>query len=264
MNRRWLVCGALGFSAVADAQLVRLDLGDKWFVQSSSLVKAGGDSLSNPAFGTNGWYPTKVPSTVLATLVENKVYPDPYVGMNLRSIPGTTYRVGRNFANLPMADDSPFRVPWWYRTTFQLPQGMRGKRVALHFDGINYRANVWLNGRQIARSDSVVGTYRLHEIDVTNDVKATGPNILAVEVTAPDVLDLGMTWVDWNPAPPDKDMGLWRPVYVTASGPVTLRNPQVISTVDTATLKSAELTVTVRLTNQTDRAMKGTVRGRIT
>src|SRR5207244_1821275 len=84
-----------------------------------------------------------------------------------------------------------------------------------------------------------------------------------VEVTAPDVLDLGMTWVDWNPAPPDKDMGLWRPVYLTASGPVTVRYPQVISTVDTASLESAELTVTVRLTNQTDRALKGTVRGTI-
>src|SRR5439155_24646644 len=117
---------------------------------------------------------------VFAALVANKVYPDPYVGMNLRRVPGMTYPIGRNFANLPMADSSPYHVPWWFRKTFELPATMRGKHVALHFDGINYRANVWLNGRQIARSDSVAGTYRFYELDVTDVVKKTGTNVLAV------------------------------------------------------------------------------------
>src|SRR5213075_2489804 len=127
------------------------------------------------------------------------------------------------------------------RTTFSLPSSMRGKRVALHLDGVNYRANVWLNGRRIAPADSVAGTYRLHEIDITKDVKTTGSNALAFEISAPDVTDLAMTWVDWNPAPPDKDMGLWRRVYLTASGAVLLRNPHVFASVDTATLKTADL-----------------------
>src|SRR3954469_15947561 len=98
-----------------------LELCDKWPVQSTASAHDGGAAISSPDFVATGWYPTRVPATVFAVLVENKVYPDPYVGVNLRSVPGMSYRFGRNFANLPMADDSPFRVPWWYRTTFTLP-----------------------------------------------------------------------------------------------------------------------------------------------
>jgi exo-1,4-beta-D-glucosaminidase len=254
------VCRASGQGA--DASWSRYSIASGWRIQSSAKVSVAGDSISTAHFKPSDWYPTSVPTTVLAALVADKVYPDPYIGSNLRSLPGMTYPIGRNFANLPMSDSSPFHVPWWYRTTFELPASMRGKHVALHLDGINYRANIWLNGKLIARSDSVAGTYRLYEFDVTDVVKKTGTNVLAVEVSAPDVTDLAMTWVDWNPAPPDKDMGVWRPAYLTASGAVVLRYPHVITRVDPSTL-SAELGISVEAANLSAAPVWTIVRGRV-
>ncbi len=251
------------WAAKPSAAQTRLDLATNWQLQSSSQVMEGGADISVPEFTTTGWYPISVPTTVLAALVTDTVYPDPYVGMNLRAIPGTSYPIGKNFANLPMSDDSPFHRGWWYRRTFVLPATMKGKRVALHFDGINYRADVWLNGHQIARADSMAGTYRLFELDITDAVKNVGTNVLAVKVTAPEVTDLAMTWVDWNPAPPDKDMGIWRPVYLTASGSVALRYPHVVTRIDTATLASADLSIAVDVRNLSDKAVTGAVHGKI-
>lgn len=211
---------------------------------------------------TDKWYPTSAPSTVLAALVANKVYPDPYFGMNLRSIPGTSYPIGRNFSALPMPDDSPFRSSWRYRTEFRLPSVSRGSHVALHFAGINFRANIWLNGRQIAKSDRVAGTFRLYEFDVTEIAKVEAANTIEVEVFPPEPEDLAITWVDWNPAPPDKNMGIWRDVYITISGDVALRNPFVATKLDAA-LTRADLTVSSELHNLSERAVEGTLRGRI-
>ena len=192
----------------------RIALAQGWRVQSSARVGAAGPAISRPGFATRGWYRATVPSTVVGALVAAGVYRDPYFGMNLRTLPGESYPIGKIFSSLPMPDDSPFRVSWWYRTEFTLPAAGRGHRVVLHFDGINYRANIWLNGRQVATSDSVAGTWRLYAFDITG-VARPGRNALAVEVFAPDEHSLALTWVDWNPAPPDKDMGLWRPVSVT-------------------------------------------------
>ena len=164
----------------------RLPLRDGWTLQSS----VGGSV-----------YPATVPSTVLGTLIRNKVYPDPYIGMNLRSIPGTSYKVSTNFSNSAMPEDSPFRRSWWFRNEFQAPDGYRGKTVWLHFDGINFRANVWLNGHQIASSDKMAGAWRLFEYDVTRVIKPGGKNLLAVEVFPPQPNDLAITFVDWNPLP---------------------------------------------------------------
>ena len=246
----------------APLSTLRSPLSADWRIQSSARISATGDAISKPGFKTDDWYATSVPTTVFAALVANHVYPDPYIGTNLRAVPGETYPVGKNFANLPMADSSPFHVAWWYRRAFVLPASMQRKHVALHFDGINYRANIWLNGKQIARSDSIAGMFRLYELDITDVVKPYDVNVVAVEISAPEVLDLGMTWVDWNPAPPDKDMGLWRPAYLTANRSVALRFPQVAATVDTAA-KSADLMVSVEVRNQSATATKATVRGEI-
>ena len=233
-----------------------------WRIQSSAKAGTDGARVSAPGFSTAGWYRATVPSTVVGTLVDDRIYPDPFFGMNLRKMPGMTYPIGANFVHLPMDPSSPYAVPWWYRTTFTLPAAMRGRRVTLNFDGINYRANVWLNGRRLADSTQVAGTYRRYAFDVTDAVRR-GTNALAVEVYAPTPADLQTTWVDWSPSPPDKDMGLWQPAYLTASGDVVVRHPQVISHVDTETLKRADLTVGTDLRNLTGRAVTGTLRGRI-
>ena len=239
---------ALVFASTAGAQPVAQTLARDWRVQSSAQIHDTGATISTTTYKLTGWYPTTVPATVLAALVANKVYPDPYVGMNLRAIPGASYPIGRNFSALPMPDDSPFRVSWWYRTEFSLTNSAPGSHVALHFDGLNYRANVWLNGRQIGRATDIAGMYRLFELDITDSVRRGGANALAVEIFPPEPSDLAWTWVDWNPAPPDKNMGLWRPVSVTTSGDVTVRRAHVVSNV-AASRTSADVTISAELTN---------------
>ena len=240
----------------------RIDLANGWLIQSSAKVTEKGDAVSSSGFQPRGWYPSSVPTTVVAALVNNKVYPDPDFGMNLRSIPGTTYNIGANFANLAMPADSPFAVPWWYRTEFKLAPSLKGQRLWLNFDAINYRANIWLNGHQVAGSDQAAGMYRMFEFDVTAMANPGGANVLAVEVIPPTPTDLGITFVDWNPMPPDKDMGLVRDVYFRASGPVALRNVQVVSHVDRAA-DQAGLTLYADLRNAGGQAVDGTLKATI-
>jgi len=232
-----------------------------WTLQSSSKVEQSGEALSQPAFQPKGWYSTAVPTTVVAALVKHKVLPDPNFGMNLRQFPGVSYPIGANFSNLPMPPDSPYLVSWWYRKAFLLPADYRGKAAWLNFKGINYRANIWLNGKQIANSDQVAGAWRTYEFNVTHEVKPGTENVVAVQVFAPTDTDLAITFVDWNPAPPDKNMGLWREVFLSNSGPVAIRYPTVVSHVESSS--NAQLTVTALLKNATGEAVKGTLKGTI-
>ncbi len=241
----------------------RINLKEGWAIQSSAQVADTGDALSTAGYTPKQWYPTTLPSTVFATLVANHVYPDPYFGMNLRSVPGVAYPMGHNFSALEMPEDSPFRRSWWYRTEFTLPKLERGQHIWLHFDGINYRANIWLNGHELAKSDEMVGMWRLFEFDATEAARPGQTNALAVEVFPPHSNDLSITWVDWNPAPPDKDMGIWRGVYVTTSGSVALRYPRVSTHFDLPSLATAHLTVIAEARNAGANAVKGTLAGRI-
>ncbi|MGC1593721.1 MAG: sugar-binding domain-containing protein, partial [Candidatus Acidiferrales bacterium] len=240
----------------------KVTLQSGWRLQSSCQFSATGDQISATGFKTDGWHSTDVPSTVVAALVADKTYPDPYYAMNLRDIPGTTYPIGKNFSLLPMPQDSPFRCSWWYRTEFKLPENFHDRHVWLHFGGINNRANIWLNGHQIAAAKDVAGAYRTYEYDITPFIQRDQTNTLAVETIAQTEKDLGINWVDWNPAPPDKDMGLWRPVYLQASGPVAIRYPQVMTHFPTNLLDQANLAVEVELHNATDDAVTGVLEGK--
>src|SRR5258708_15084794 len=203
----------------------KLALRDGWSLQSSGKVDKGGEVISTPRFQPTGWYTVSVPTTVVGALVKQKVYPDPTFGMNLRSIPGTTYPIGANFSNIPMQQDNPFIIPWWYRKAFVLPAGCKGKTIWLDFGGINYRANIWLNGKRIAKSDDVAGAWRTYEFNVTEAALPGKQNVLAVQAFSPTDKDLAITFVDWYPAPPDKNMGLFREVEIRHSQPVALRYP---------------------------------------
>ena len=258
----------LTLSSISNAQsrllsASRINLQSGWRLQSSCKVKAAGDVISSRSFRPKGWYKTSVPSTVLAAQVASGEFADPYFGMNLRKIPGTTYPVAAQFAKLPMSPESPYACSWWYRTEFVVPRTMAKRSAALHFDGINYRANVWLNGKQLADKKDVAGAYRTYDFDVASAIVPAGPNVLAVEVFAPTENDLGINWVDWNPAPPDKDMGLWSDVYLTTGGPVVLRNPMVATHLPAADGKTAELTIETELRNTTDKPVDGVLRAAI-
>lgn len=255
-----LLCAATLASA-ADATKTHLNLARGWALQSSAKITAKGEEISRAGFATDGWHKATVPTTVVAALVADGTFPDPYFGMNMRKLPGVTYGIGENFSLEPMASDSPFAVPWWYRTEFTVPASFAKRHVLLHLDGLSFRANVWLNGKQIASSQQIAGTWRLFELDVTPHLNAGAKNALAIEVSAPTPHDLAMTFVDWNPMPPDKNMGLWRRVFLTAEGPVSVRHPFVETEVPS--LDAARLTVRADLINHANEPVRGTLRGTI-
>jgi len=245
---------------------VTTPLREGWTLQSSAKVAATGQAISSASFEVVNWIQADVPTTVVAAQVTSGLLSDPFYSMNLRQFPGVTYPIGFNFSNIAMPPDSPYAVSWWYRKEFALPNVFAGKTVWLNFRGINYRANIFLNGKQIADSKEVAGAWRTYEFNVTSAIKP-GTNVLAVQVWAPTENSLAITFVDWNPSPPDKNMGLWREVYLTASGTVTLRHPAVLSKVDSpagnGNARAAHLTVTALVKNASDHPVKGTMIGRI-
>jgi exo-1,4-beta-D-glucosaminidase len=241
----------------------KIFLHEGWALQSSCLFLARGDQISAPGYKTNGWHSATVPTTVVAALVADKTYPDPYYGKNLRDIPGTTYPIGKNFSLLAMPKDSPFRCSWWYRTEFTLPAAYKGRHVWLHFGGINNHANIWVNSQLVAGGKEIAGAYRTYVFDISPMVNRDGPNALAVETIAQTEKDLGINWVDWNPAPPDKDMGLWRSVYLQSSEAVAIRYPMVVTHFPSAEVDEADLTVETELRNAGDKEITGFLDGRI-
>ncbi|MBN2308683.1 MAG: hypothetical protein JXR94_06905 [Candidatus Hydrogenedentes bacterium] len=269
----WIATGAVALlvaPGTAGAQdVVALD---RWQMQSSAVIDAQGEGLSAPGFRAADWHAVTVPTTVLAALVEGGVYPDPYYGENLRSIPG--YQEGRW---LRMPDGSPFGVPWWFRTEFPLPEGFAGKHVTLCLDGINYRADVWMNGRKVASRDEVVGMFRRFEFDVTAAARVGEMNALAIEVVPPGQLpekdyrskqvEATTGWDDHNPQPPDMNLGIWQPVSIRATGPVRIRHPYVATDLDVPSLRTARLTVSAVLENLSDSpqtaGLSGAIDGRV-
>jgi exo-1,4-beta-D-glucosaminidase len=253
-------CSGGGTECLQPAE--RLLLRSGWQLQSSAALTVPPQVISTQEFDPAGWHPAHVPSTVVGTLIEDGVYPNPFEGLNLRALPGMGPQ-GAIDVDAELPADSPFRNSWWYRTTFDLPAARAGQRVWLTLDGVNYRANVWLNGSQVATSGEVAGTYSSFQLDVTGAARAGTGNVLAIEVFPQHPDDLGIEWMDWNPMPPDKDLGLWRDVWISLSGPVAIRNPQVRTTLDLPSAARAHLEVTTELWNATKESVDGTLRGAI-
>ncbi len=229
-----------------------------WKLQSGCAVKSTGDRISLPDYPPAGWIDAIVPGTVLGSQVAAGVFPDPFFGMNLRKIPGTDYPLGKIFGYLPMSEKSPYRCAWWYRTEFRSPDKPE-RTTWLHFDGINYRANIWLNGNKIANSDEVAGAFRSYEFDITRYLVRGQANVLAIEVFAQTENDLGIDFLDWNPAPADKSLGLWRGVSIANSGSVTVRNPTASTHFLDDDLSEAELHVAADVANHAEHPVNATV-----
>src|SRR5882724_8579004 len=248
------------FAAIAcgeDSPSAPVFLHSDWRLDSSCKVTAKPEAISLPGFDDSKWHTASVPGTVVGSLVADKTLPDPNYGKNLNSFPGAFTNNKSQAANLDMPADSPFRCSHWFRTEFATPAAPADRAVWLHFLGINYRANIWLNGKQFADRSEVAGAYRAYEFLIGDLLHREGKNALAVEIFAPEKNDLGLTWVDWNPTPPDKDTGIWREVFLTSSGDVTLRHPFANAKLDSAD-KSAALTLSAELRNTTDHAAKVT------
>jgi exo-1,4-beta-D-glucosaminidase len=229
-----------------------------WRLESSCKLTAKPEAISLPGFDDSKWHPAIVPGTIVGSLVADKTLPDPNYGKNLNSFPGAFTNNKIQAANLDMPANSPFRCSHWFRTEFITPAAYANRITWLHFLGINYRANIWLNGKQLADHNGVAGAYRAYEFRIGELLNKSGKNALAVEVFAPEKNDLGLTWVDWNPTPPDKDAGMWREVFLSSAGDVTLRHPFAASKLDSA-YKSAALTLSAELRNTTEHPVKATL-----
>ncbi|WDF56636.1 glycoside hydrolase family 2 protein [Mucilaginibacter sp. KACC 22063] len=232
-------------------------------LQSSALISAKGSELSSASYHSPVyWFPVKVPSTVLTGLVANHIYPDPYHGMNNMYIPDASDDFNKQY-NLEQyshlaGEANPWKKPYWYRTTFTVPAGDKGKTFQLIFKGINYRAAVWVNGKQAADSTQMAGMFAEYSLDVTKQVKAGQTNALAVKIypldypglpdkeqldaMGPFYLNGGPTgdigknvtmlcsvgW-DWIPPVRDRNMGIWQPVYLRTTGGVTIAHPKLVT-----------------------------------
>lgn len=220
-------------------------LKDNWRVQrSKELINLPGSFISGTVIDTSLWYPAQVPSTIMGVLTGNGLYQDLFLDDSLKRV------------NKEQFDDS-----WWYRTEFRIPQVHEEQQVMLNFDGISYYANIWLNGVLIASRDSIYGTFRRFEFNITNLIKDSS-NILAVEIFKQQPGDFGRGFVDWNPEPPDDNMGIWREVYLKITGDVALKNTVVQSDVNTETLDEANLTIKTNVINYSQRAVSGKLIGK--
>ena len=261
-------------------------------LQSSAVIKTSPQVLSTTEYQPEAhWLPVNVPSTVLTGLVANKVYPDPYQGLNNMLIPDASDSFNKayhleQYSHLPN-DPNPWKKPYWYRTTFRVPAGDKGRRFQLIFKGINYRAAVWLNGQSIADSSQMAGMFAEYSFDVSNQIKAGAENALAVLIypldypglPAPEQLkalgdfflnggptgDIGKNvtmlcsvgW-DWIPPVRDRNMGIWQPVYLRTTGNVTIGRTQIKTDLpslpDTST---AKLSLKLSLVNHSNTTQKG-------
>jgi hypothetical protein len=232
-------------------------------LQSSAIIRAQGDSLSSVQYRSpDYWFPVTVPSTVLTGLVANKVYPDPYTGMNNMLIPDASdsfnlqYHLDK-YSHLPN-DPNPWKKPYWYRTEFSVPAADKGQHFELIFKGINYRAEVWLNGQLIADSSRMAGMFAEYYLDVSKAIHPGDANALAVKIypldypglpAEPQLEALGdfyenggptgdigknvtmlssVGW-DWIPEVRDRNIGIWQPVYLRTTGQVVISRPQIIT-----------------------------------
>lgn len=246
-----------------------IDLTDGWTLQSANQVSAAGEAISTAGFDADRWVPVRrMPATVLEILQDAGVYPNLYYGMNLRTeVPQDLYK-----------------QDWWYRTNFTAPAGQQ--TYLLDFPGINYRAEIWLNGHRVADNRQIVGMYTDHRLDVTPWISPGGANTLAVRVTPErrvqdvDGVELADSWYDWinsrylgyqDPAGnntatsfvPDRNAGIWKPVRLSAFGPVGIGPATVNTELPLPSTDSARLTVYATVRNYSDTTARGVLEATI-
>lgn len=239
-----------------------IELADGWALTEVTEATSDAKTISSPGYDTTDWTPVpRMPGTVLQILQDAGVYPNLYYGTNLRTeVPQDLYK-----------------KDWWYRTVFTAPAGRQ--TYLLDFPGINYRADIWLNGQRVTGGNQLVGMYTDHELDVTPWIAPGEPNTLAVKVTPEraiqdlDGVELADSWYDWinwrylgyqnsdgttgTSFVPDRNAGVWKPVHLRAFGPVGIDPATVNTELPLPATDSARLTVHTGLRNYTGTPVRG-------
>jgi beta-galactosidase/beta-glucuronidase len=273
---------------------MRLLLSGEWFIKSSILIKEGGEVISTDKFIPEKWYPAKVPTTVLNALIQDGVYPDPWIGLNNFKIPDVSDEFNQKYglAKYSYIDGitNPWKDPYWFRKDFILPQSYKGKKLWLNFDGINYRADVWLNGNKIAGEKEMVGMFLRFRYDITKYALVNKMNFLAVKIYQVDHPGLPSSGVQfevfgktrghaidifkdetlkfsggWDCAPVirDRNMGIYQDVYITASGPVSIENPFIETDLPLPDTTEADLRIMAELRNSSGSEITGLLKLKI-
>ncbi len=215
-------------------------ISNNWKMQPiDKLIGVNDTTISNSKYDVKNWYKAIVPGTVLGSMATNGVIEDPYFGINMQ-------KVGYE----------QFKQPWWFRTSFQLNKDDLNKTVSLRFNGINYRADLWVNGKKVVGKDTFAGTYRIFTFNINEYIKE-GENILALKMWQHVDGEYSVGFVDWNPLPRDRNMGIFREVFLEINEGITIRSPFVYSKVNKETLSEADLYIKTELVNSTDKPIKG-------
>ena len=252
-----------------------------WKMKKAGDVTACAEAVSKPGYKTGDWMPAIVPGTVLNSLVYNKVYPEPYYGLNNKLtsniIPDLSV-VGRDF------------YTYWFRTDFVVPADYKGKVIWLQLDGINYRAEVWVNGHLLS---NISGMFIQDYVDITEFARVGETNALAVKVYPVDMsgtvkqkqwgavgefhnggdgnIGLNTTMlmsVGWDftflDGIRDRNTGIWKSISLYATDKAAIRNPFIRSELAKPGYDKAEETVSVEVINPTTGSVKCVVAGEIT
>ena len=235
-----------------------------WMMAVAPTLDSTAQQIAQPGFDTKAWLAATVPGTALTTMIDRGLYPDPDYGLNNLAIPETLNK-----------------QDFWYRIEFKAPKTPAPRRFTLTFEGINYAAEVWLNGQSLG---NIRGAFIRGVFDVTDPLKPGQTNVLAVRVSPPPhpgipheqsilggpgenggmmCLD-GPTFVategwDWIPAIRDRDTGIWQRVTLRATSLVKIGDPQVVTKLPLPDTSRADIEINVPLENMSDRPVKGTL-----
>lgn len=243
-------------------------ISDGWEMIDGKTAMASNKSIFDPQYSTSAWYNATVPGTVLTTLVNQGVYPDPYFGLNNMNIP-----------------ESLSRTDWWYRCKFTVPKDIDGNQLRLLFNGINYKADIYLNGKSLG---DMKGAFIRGEFNITDLVNKNGENILAVHVFPPynpgipheqsmiagqglngGVLSTdGPTFIssigwDWIPGIRDRNTGIWQDVRLKAGGDIIIGDPLVTTDILLPDTTQAKISIKNIVKNITSKTVNGTLTAKI-
>jgi Exo-beta-D-glucosaminidase Ig-fold domain/Glycosyl hydrolases family 2/Concanavalin A-like lectin/glucanases superfamily/Glycosyl hydrolases family 2, sugar binding domain/Glycosyl hydrolases family 2, TIM barrel domain len=239
---------------------------DGWTLREAPKVDTDGARLSTAGYNATGWMRATVPGTVLTTMVDDGIYPDPAFGLNNLAIP-----------------ESLNRQDYWYRNQFTIPAGAltSADRVQLTFHGINYAASVWLNGKLLG---TVKGAFRRGTFDITSALRPGQKNVLAVRISPPPhpgipqeqsilggpgenggTMELdGPTFLategwDWIPAVRDRNSGIWQPVTLNITHGLRIGDAQVVTSFHNHDTSQAAVFIDVPVTNLSRQTVTATV-----
>ncbi len=276
----------------ASRMLVEKQIIHTWEMKSSLQTTADGEKISSADFEEDNWLKVKVPTTVLRALVEAKIYPDPHLDLNNFKIPDASDSLNEildlgKYSHIK-GHPNPFKEPYWFRTEFKTLSSK--KNVWLNFDGINYRADVWINGNQIADKKNMVGMFQRFKYDISKYVNRKNKNYLAVkiyQVDHPGVVKRRKQWdvfgrsrgsgkgifkdvtlklsAGWDCAPVvrDRNMGLYQDVFLTYTNAVDIIDPYVITDLPLPDTTKAVVTIRAELKNSEPKPQKGVLKGSI-